>query len=586
MRIKPKKLIWKLLPTALLYLSITFVCIYLVFSYFLLDTYREGVFKELQEKTHYLEEAISVAVVSENTDKMAFEVEKLKSKGNLWITVLDKDGKVLTDSEEFFKNETMLDNKPEIIKAMQGEESSDFRESEYNKQVNYIHAHPFLAGGIVYGILRVALPETHIKADLKRIKLRSFLIATLVSLTGFVFFLWSALKVSIPLGSILKAARAISKGDLDIKVPMSMLESEEVQGLGKYVTRMGQQLKDNSEILEEREAEQRAVLSAMDEGVLSVDPEKKILQVNLAMRDFMKLNLDAELREKSLVEVIRLPKINEFIDTILDGENFIKEELSFGEERFYLVQGGPLFSNDEKLMGAFLVLHDLTELKTLERYRKEFVSNISHELRTPITAIQGYLETLSDGKVDDQETRDKFMGIINKQASRLSHIVEDLLKLSQIETGSLEFHWQEIKPVIHSAVDICKERAAAKNVSIEVNLEKDLSAKLNQSLLQQALANLIDNAIKYSPEGTKITVSARQLEDGISLEVSDQGPGIPEEHHDRLFERFYSVDKARSKELGGSGIGLAIVKHIARAHGGREGVVSTPGEGSSFYIIL
>lgn len=586
MKLKPKKLIWKLLPTALLYLSITFICIYLLFSYFLLDTFKEGVFKELQEKTHYLEEPISVAVVSKNTDKMAFEVEKLKSKGNLWITVLDKNGKVLTDSEEYYTDETMLDNKPEIIQAMQGIKSSEARESEHNKQMNYIHAHPFLAGGVVYGILRVALPEKYIAAELKQIKLRSFLIATLVSLTGFVFFLWSALKVSIPLGSILKAARAISKGDLNIKVPMSMLESEEVQGLGKYVGRMGQQLKDKAEDLEQRDSEQRAVLSAMDEGLLSVNPEKKILQVNLAMRDFMDLEHEATLRGKSLVEVIRLPKINEFIDIILDGEIFIKEELSLGPDRICLVQGGPLFSNEGKALGAFLVFHDLTEIKTLERYRKEFVSNISHELRTPITAIQGYLETMADGKVDDEATREKFMGIVTKQANRLNHIVEDLLKLSQIETGSLDFDWQEIKPLIHSAVDICKERSDKKNITIEINLEADLTAKLNQSLLQQGLINLIDNAIKYSPEGSKIIVSARKLEDGISLEVTDQGPGISEEHHERLFERFYSVDKARSKDLGGSGIGLAIVKHIARAHGGREGVISSPGKGSTFSIIL
>ncbi len=583
---KPKKLIWKLLPTALLYLSITFICIYFVFSYFLMDTFREGVFKELQEKSLYLEEPVSQAVVSENIDRLAFEVEKLKSRGNLWITVLDKNGKVLTDSEEIFDEDSLLDNRPEILKSMEGEEASDYRESIHDQKFYYIHAHPFLAGGIVYGILRVALPESQVLQDMKKIRVRALLIATLVSLTGFFFFWWSALKVTIPLGSILKAARAISKGDLNIKLPMSVLESEEVQGLSKYVSRMGQQLKDNSKILEERESEQRAVLSAMDEGVLSVNPEKKVLQVNLAMRDFMELDHDADLRGKSLLEVFRMPKISEYIDNILDGEKFIKEEFSFDGERFFQIQGGPLFSTDEKLLGAFLVFHDLTEIKILERYRKEFVSNISHELRTPITAIQGYLETLEDGKVDDEETRQKFMKIISKQANRLSHIVEDLLKLSRIETGSLDFNWQELKPLVLSAVDICKERAEKKKISIELDLGRDLAAKLNESLLQQALINLIDNAIKYSPEDSRIVISTRQLDEGISLEVKDQGPGISQEHHDRLFERFYSVDKARSKELGGSGIGLAIVKHISRAHGGREGVISSPGEGSTFFIVL
>ncbi len=583
---KPKKLIWKLLPTALIYLSITFVCIYLVFSYFLVQTFREGVFKELQEKTNYLEEPIALAVISEDVDKLGLAVDKLKRRGNLWITILDQNGKVLTDSEEVFVSDVMLDNKPEIINAMRGEEASEFREVDMNRQRNFIHAHPLKAEGKVYGIIRVALPEIYVKEDMDKIRLRSFLIALLVSLTGFVFFIWSALKISIPLGSILKVAKAISKGQLDMKIPMSMMESEEVQGLSKYLSRMGEQLKSSSEILEESQSEQQAILAAMDEGVLSVNPEKKILQVNLAMRDFMGIDHEAEVRNRSLVEVVRMPRINEYIDSILDGEKFIKEEFPLEGDRFFQVQGGPLISHDEKLLGAFLVFHDLTEIKTLERYRKEFVSNISHELRTPITAIQGYLETLADGKVDDQETHDKFMNIINKQADRLGHIVEDLLKLSRIETGNLEFEWQEIKPLIHSAVGICKERALKKNITIEVNLEMELSAKLNQNLLQQALVNLIDNAIKYSPEGSKIVVSATQVDDGISLNVKDQGPGISEEHHERLFERFYSVDKARSKELGGSGIGLAIVKHIARAHGGREAVISRLGEGSTFSLIL
>ncbi len=583
---KPKKLIWKLLPTALVYLSITFVCIYLVFSYFLTQTFREGVFKELQEKTHYLEEPISLAVVSQNNEKLAFEVEKLKSRGNLWITVLDKNGKVLTDSEEVYDEEAILDNRPEIIEALTGLESSTYREADHNHKMNYIHAHPLMAGGVVYGILRVAIPENYLSSDISKIRMRSFLIAALVSLTGFVFFLWSALKVSIPLASILRTARAFSKGDLSTKVPMGMLDSEEVRGLNKYVTRMGEQLKENLATLEQRESEQRAVLSAMDEGVLSVSPDKKVLQVNSAMRRFVGIDEGGDLRGKNFLDVFRSPKINEYIETVLEGHNIDKEEFTFDGDRYFLVQGGPLFSNESKPIGAFLVFYDLTEIKTLERYRKEFVSNISHELRTPITAIQGYLETLEDGKVEDKETQDKFLKIIRKQAGRLNHIVEDLLKLSQIETGTLEFELQDIRPLVNSAVEICKERAEKKKINIIIEVEQEISAKVNQSLLQQGLINLIDNAIKYSPEGSQIKVSARELDGKISLEVKDQGPGISEEHHERLFERFYSVDKARSKDLGGSGIGLAIVKHIARAHGGQERVVSKVGEGSTFSIVL
>jgi two-component system phosphate regulon sensor histidine kinase PhoR len=244
---------------------------------------------------------------------------------------------------------------------------------------------------------------------------------------------------------------------------------------------------------------------------------------------------------------------------------------------------------DDGAVGAVVVLNDVTRLKRLEAVRRDFVANVSHELKTPVTSIKGFTETLLDGASEDPEASRRFLRIIAGQADRLNSIIEDLLALSALEAtreGRPALEEADVCDVVTVAVEVCEPKAQAKGINIDTQCAGSVFAPINPPLLEQAVVNLIDNAVKYSPEGSEIGVRLEEIGDQVVIRVADHGPGIPREHLTRLFERFYRVDKARSRDLGGTGLGLSIVKHIAQVHGGRVSVESTLGRGSTFSIYL
>jgi two-component system phosphate regulon sensor histidine kinase PhoR len=232
----------------------------------------------------------------------------------------------------------------------------------------------------------------------------------------------------------------------------------------------------------------------------------------------------------------------------------------------------------------------MTRIRQLETIRRDFVANVSHELKTPVTSIQGFVEALVEGEIEDPTQVERYLGIIARHTSRLNGIIDDLLTLSRLEEAgeqrALNFALGPIKPVLEEAIDLSGVKADQKRITIDLACDDDLEARINPPLLEQAVMNLIDNSIKYSPEGSHIHVAMRRHDAEVSLAVMDEGCGISSEHLPRIFERFYVVDKSRSRKLGGTGLGLAIVKHIAQAHGGHVTVESTPGKGSTFTICL
>ena len=245
---------------------------------------------------------------------------------------------------------------------------------------------------------------------------------------------------------------------------------------------------------------------------------------------------------------------------------------------------------DQRGIGALIVLNDVTRLQRLENLRRDFVANVSHELKTPITSIKGFVETLQDGAWSNEKDAKEFLAIIAKHVDRLTSIIEDLLSLSRIEqeadSGSMAREMARLRDVLSAAVQLCQAKAAEKGIHLDIRCDSALSATVNALLLEQALVNLLDNAIKYSPVRSVVEVAAGVEHDHLLLSVRDQGRGIEAEHLPRLFERFYRVDKARSRQMGGTGLGLAIVKHIAQAHGGTVTVESAPGKGSLFTIRI
>jgi two-component system phosphate regulon sensor histidine kinase PhoR len=343
-----------------------------------------------------------------------------------------------------------------------------------------------------------------------------------------------------------------------------------------------------SETAAQKQAEQEALFNSMIEGVLVLDEQGRI---RIANRAFSQLfGGPADLQGKTLIEAFRRHEVSALVEK-LGGEGSVLEyemKLPGLEDRWLQVNATGISGNGGKRRGTIVVFHDLTRLKQLERTREEFVANVSHELRTPLSMIKGYIETLLDGARQDPEVAEKFLRTIERNAQRLDALIQDLLAISELESGRVKLNpgTVELREVVDRVFADLKSRAAARNVNLQ-NECRDLSATADEGRLQQVLTNLVDNAVKYGRAGGSVTVGGRALESGkAEIFVRDDGPGIPPDSLERVFERFYRVDKGRSRDQGGTGLGLSIVKHIVQSHGGTVWVTSEQGQGTTFFFTL
>ena len=335
-------------------------------------------------------------------------------------------------------------------------------------------------------------------------------------------------------------------------------------------------------------AQQQVLFNSMLEGLLLLDRSRRIYLANRAFKNLF--GIKTELRGKTIMEALRVHELAALVERVESDGQVFDYELKLPElsERWLQVNAAAISNSAGEREGTILVFHDLTRLKQLERTREEFVANVSHELRTPLSLIKGYVETLLDGAKNNPEVATKFLQTIERNARRLDLLIQDLLAISALESGRVKLNVQPVlmPAAVEEVFSNLKERAAARNVKL-VNALPDLTAGADPDRLQQVLANLLDNAVKYGRDGGTVTVSGRQTEDGlVEIAVQDDGPGIPAEALERVFERFYRVDKGRSREQGGTGLGLAIVKHIVQSHGGKVWVKSEPGKGATFCFTL
>jgi two-component system phosphate regulon sensor histidine kinase PhoR len=361
--------------------------------------------------------------------------------------------------------------------------------------------------------------------------------------------------------------------------------------LAQSMNHMAEQLDQRIQTIISQENERQSVLASMEEGVLAVDQKGTVLNLNDTCA--VLLGVDPFKVQGRLVhEVIRKSNLLEFVERTLASTAPVEEdfELRGQENRWLHAHGTVLHDAQRRNMGALIVLHDVTRLRHLENVRRDFVANVSHELRTPITSIKGFVETLLHENLEDKDNSLRFLGIVLKQVNRLDEIIQDLLMLSHVERGTeeqtIQLEIELLDGVLRSAVEMCEKRAGDKQITIQVECPEELTARINAPLLEQAVVNLVDNAIKYSEARATVRVTGSQPPEGVAIRVEDEGCGIEAKHLPRLFERFYRVDRARSRELGGTGLGLAIVKHIVAAHKGAVRVESTIGRGSTFTILL
>ena len=400
---------------------------------------------------------------------------------------------------------------------------------------------------------------------------------------------WLLRRVVRPLREIRAAADSFAEGELQRRLPP--FRSKELALLADSMNRMAVRLDQRIHGILNQQNEHEAMLSSMEEGVLAVDNHGAILSLNETCAALLGADA-AKLRGRIIYEVIRKPDLLSFVEAALAHNASLDGDLRFYglEERWLNAHGTVLHDANRRKIGALIVLHDVTRLRRLENVRRDFVANVSHELRTPITSIKGFVETLLDEALDNKESALRFLQIVHRQVNRLNAIICDLLTLSRIERGSeeqtIEAAPEPVQEVLRAAVEMCQQRADARGIALILQCPEDLTASINAPLLEQAVVNLVDNAIKYSGAGASVELEGCRNDEEVVIRVKDAGCGIAAKHLPRLFERFYRVDKARSREQGGTGLGLAIVKHIVLAHQGSVDVESTVGKGSTFCIRL
>lgn len=393
-------------------------------------------------------------------------------------------------------------------------------------------------------------------------------------------------RVIQPLNEITMVSRKIAQGDFYLQIPI--LARDEIGDLASSINDMAVHLRTTIEEITDEKDRMKTILNSMEDCVIALDRQGRIIMINPAVETMFGLS-SAECIGKTIMEVIRNYDLEHVLNKARTSNKPQTQEIQIisPEPRIFHLRVTPFSSM--KQGGAVVLLRDVTERRNMEQMRSEFVANVSHELRTPLTSIRGFVETLLESGTDDQEMTKHFLEIISTETKRLSKLVEELLDLSKIEERRVVHRWQrvEIPSLVDRVLAVCGGHAEEKQIVIKANLPSRLPPLFGDpDMLAQVLINLLDNAIKYTLAGGSVTVSASVEGDEIRLDVTDTGVGIPAESLPRIFERFYRVEKARSRELGGIGLGLAIVKHIIKGHGGRVDVKSTVGKGTVFSLFL
>jgi two-component system phosphate regulon sensor histidine kinase PhoR len=589
--VQRRSFLWQIFPPVLLIVALSLVASGLFASRTLSSFYIERTRADLEVRTILVGESTAGRLAPARRAALQQLIEEIGERTETRFTVTIADGTVVADSDA---NPTEMDNhanRPEIHAALSREIGSSQRYSQtISADLMYV-AVPLLGDdGELTGVVRAAVPLTAIDAALASIYMRTTLAGVVIVSLAAIVVLWLSRRINRPLVQLRDTAERISSGDLNARPPD--FRSAEISELSRAMIRMSTQLADRIDALSRHRGEQQRVLSSMVEGVLAIDRAANVTTLNDAAADILGVARGPSMLGRSMEEVVRNPDILRFISEVLDAGSPIEKEIVMHgvHLRSLHARGAPILSPAEESLGVVVVLDDVTHLEHLESVRKDFVANVSHELKTPITSIKASVETMLDGAVDDEATAKRFLQIIARQSDRLAAIVEDLLSLSRIEQEAAGVGVQllpgDLRSVVTIALDACRVTADAKKVRLSSQCDADIELPMSSTLLEQALVNLVDNAIKYSEPGGTVDVDVARREGSVKIAVRDTGCGIEASHLDRLFERFYRVDKARSRSLGGTGLGLSIVKHAAQAHGGSVHVESEIGIGSTFSIDL
>ena len=586
---RKKPLLWHLYPSFLLITIISLVAVTWYASRSLRHFFLKQTASDLEARAHLVEKQILNYLDPLDEKALDLLCKDIGKRASTRVTVILPTGKVVGDTEENPENMDTHIDRPEIIQALHSSLGMSIRYSRtLEKNMMYVGI-PVRKDSRILAVVRASIPITSIDSVISSIQNQIALGGLIIAIFAAILSLVVSRRITRPIKKIKRTAESIARGDFQVKARVD--QSDEIGDLSEAMNQMAAQLRERIDTIVRQRNEIETMLSSMTEGVIAVDTEERIISMNLAASEMLSCNV-TQVQGRSMQEAVRNTVLQQFVTEALGSEEPIEKDvvLHLDGERIVNAHGTLLRDADGNRVGALIVLNDVTRLWRLENIRREFVANVSHEIRTPITAIKGFVETLRDGAINNPQDAERFLGIVEKHVDRLEAIIEDLLSLSRIEKEAekeeIILYEGSIRDVLQAAVQVCEVKAAPKNVRCELTCDGGIMAKINPPLLEQAVVNLLDNAIKYSEEGGMVEVKATQTGSEIIISVRDHGCGIDKVHLPRLFERFYRVDKSRSRQLGGTGLGLAIVKHIAQAHGGRVDLESLPGKGSTFTLCL
>jgi two-component system phosphate regulon sensor histidine kinase PhoR len=537
-------------------------------------------------------EVLEPSIDNGNPSEIQRLVSELGQKTGVRITVIDQDGTVLGDSAGRPADMDSHGDRPEVREAVANDVGESSRYSEtLGREMLYV-AIPYRAyGNQIKAVIRTSLPLSFLQSSIHPVEMKVIYLGGILTAAALLLSMALSKTLSSSLRGIINTSEELAKGNLDISIPAASGKSE-VSKISIALSRMAQNLNELFKQLSKEKNQLEAVLSAMSEGVMVVSHEGRVIIINSALKKMF--NLKDDPTRKQYWEILRNRELTKLVESVLEKWMPDSREIFYlyPDEKHYFVNVIPLDSPDREVI---VVMFDITDFKRLEKIKADFIANVSHELRTPLTAIKGYTETLEEEAYESPEDQKHFVRIIKRHTDRLINLVSDLLVLSEVESrdslskesSANDFEEINVNELIKSSLDALRSKAQEKRIEVALRADADVCRiKANRFLLEQMFINLIDNAVKYTPESGKVEVRVTKENSHILTEITDNGIGIPKEHLPRIFERFYRVDKTRSRNLGGTGLGLSIVKHIVIMHGGRVEVQSEEGKGSKFSITL
>lgn len=592
------KRLWNLSLVNKVFLSYFAIALLLVLGFYvsastlLRDFHISTLGNRMEQEAHLLGRVLPFGVEGDELDTIC---RQFAGALGARITVIAMDGKVLGDSAEPSAQMENHRSRPEIIEALK---STTGHAQRYSTTVGFdmLYRAYYYRSGDQERIVRVAIPLNEFEAVIRGMRRSLMATLLLVSVAGLIFAWWFSTYLSGRVQRLVQFSGKLAQGSFPQDF-FPTYQQDEFGLLERHLNEMCQRIRNNlADIIGEKEKAD-SILRCMIEGVVVLDPKGNVLVINDQAKTMFHVPPGRDVFGVSILEISRHPEIHAILEQVVKFDftsQTFSREVELEDGYWFSVNAAPLRNPQRMTLGSILVFHDVSKIKRLETIRSDFVANVSHELRTPLTAIQGYVETLIHSPPDDAEDRRQFLEIIERHAERLGRLTEDLLTLSDLESGKIQIAPKPVDTakLVHQTLEVFWDRAAKKSIKLDHEILHPCGKiSGDPDRLHQLLINLVDNAIKYTPSGGKVTLRAAESRSDkgvrqIEIAVSDTGVGIPEKDLPRLTERFYRVDKARSRDIGGTGLGLAIVKHIVQAHHGELKIFSELNKGTTIRVAL